>query len=146
MGENKNGEEETTVAMKARSASLMQNQKFCCPVFLLYFGMFISFFHIGLCECLRQIVWRRKKIPQVVAFLFDCALGNCIVGLNKDVPVQMCCIRTNKSMQNFIFTVGIFWWKLCLPIFALCGCFNHSHLLWLFNCLSPVWILGSILG
>lgn len=23
-------------------------------------------------------------------------------------------------MQNFIFRVGIFWWKLCLPIFALC--------------------------
>lgn len=62
----------------------------------------------------------KKKIPQVVAFLFYCALGNCIVGLNKDVPVQMCCIRTKKSMQNFIFRVGIFWWKLCLPIFALC--------------------------
>lgn len=94
------------------------------------------------------------KIPQVVAFS---ALGNCIVGLNKDVPVQMCCIRTKRSMQNFIFRVGIFWWKavfayflfcflflffaLCVGVFIIaicCDCLTVS--------LSPVWILGSILG
>lgn len=52
------GEEETTVAMKARSASLMQNQKFCCPVFffLLFLECLFPFFHISLCECFRQVV------------------------------------------------------------------------------------------